>query len=95
MYSFAPAHNDGLLEVVGLRSGWHTAAVIASRGDLVHARRICQASALRLEVQAPYLRTDGQRSHTYMQVCVLSSAHALWPMRAQQAAWQPAVSMGQ
>lgn len=41
---------------------------MASKGDLVHAKRICQAPGVRLALQAPYLRADGEASHCYMQV---------------------------
>lgn len=60
------------LQVVGLTSGYHTAGVMATKGSLMHARRICQASALRLSLRAGYERPDGDPSHVYLQVC----AHA-------------------
>lgn len=63
-----PSVNDGLLEVVGLQSGWHTGLVMASKGELVHAKRICQAAGIRLALQAPYVRKDGAPSRCYMQV---------------------------
>ncbi|GIL44550.1 hypothetical protein Vafri_2081 [Volvox africanus] len=63
-----PTYNDGLLEVVGLRSGWHTGIVMGTKGTLLHARRICQAAGVRLAVSAPYVRGDGEPSHCYMQV---------------------------
>ncbi|GFR47198.1 hypothetical protein Agub_g8790, partial [Astrephomene gubernaculifera] len=63
-----PAYNDGTLEVVGLLSGWHTGAVMASKGALLHGRRICQAAGVRLAVQAPHGRPDGEPSHCYMQL---------------------------
>ncbi|KAG2493329.1 hypothetical protein HYH03_008464 [Edaphochlamys debaryana] len=63
-----PSYHDGLLEVVGLCSGWHTSVVMASKGSLVHARRVCQAAGVRIAVHAPYERNDGEPSHCYMQV---------------------------
>ncbi|GLI65507.1 hypothetical protein VaNZ11_009056 [Volvox africanus] len=63
-----PTYNDGLLEVVGLRSGWHTGIVMGTKGTLLHARRICQAAGVRLAVSAPYVRGDNEPSHCYMQV---------------------------
>ncbi|GLC73267.1 hypothetical protein PLESTF_001354100 [Pleodorina starrii] len=63
-----PAYNDGLLEVVGLRSGWHTGVVMGSKGQLMHARRICQAAGVRLAISAPYVRIDGEPSHCYLQI---------------------------
>ncbi|GIL75862.1 hypothetical protein Vretimale_5572 [Volvox reticuliferus] len=63
-----PTYNDGLLEVVGLRSGWHTSIVMGTKGTLLHAKRICQAAGVRLAISAPYVRGDGEPSHCYMQV---------------------------
>jgi len=34
------------LQVVGLASGWHAGMVMASGGDAVHGRRICQVCVL-------------------------------------------------
>ena len=56
------------MKVVGLTNGYHTGMVIASRGDLVHARRICQVTGLKLELQAKHVRPDGRPSHADMQV---------------------------
>jgi hypothetical protein len=44
--------------------------VMATKGALVHAKRICQASAIKLELQAQYLRSDGIPSHAYLQVTI-------------------------
>ncbi|KAG1663214.1 hypothetical protein FOA52_011307 [Chlamydomonas sp. UWO 241] len=63
-----PTCSDGLVDVVGLANGYHTGCVMATKGDLVHAVRVCQASALRLHVKAKYVRGDGRRSHAYLQV---------------------------
>ncbi|PNW80627.1 hypothetical protein CHLRE_07g325550v5 [Chlamydomonas reinhardtii] len=63
-----PSYNDGLLEVVGLLSGWHAGLVMASKGGLLHAKRICQAAGVRVALSAPYVRADGEPSHCYMQL---------------------------
>ncbi|KAL6765054.1 ATP-NAD kinase-like domain-containing protein [Haematococcus lacustris] len=63
-----PSYNDGLLEVVALTSGLHSAAVMASKGQLLHARRLCQASGIRLQLRAKHVRSDGRPSHAYLQV---------------------------
>mmetsp|Transcript_9143 Transcript_9143/g.19598 ORF Transcript_9143/g.19598 Transcript_9143/m.19598 type:complete len:507 (+) Transcript_9143:45-1565(+) len=63
-----PNHADGLLEVVGLTHGWHTGLVMATKGSLVHAKRLCQVSAIRLHLKASYVRADGAPSHCYMQI---------------------------
>ncbi len=47
----SPRYNDGLLEVVGLINGYHTGLVMASKGDLVHALRICQVSLFLVELR--------------------------------------------
>ncbi|KAJ7556698.1 hypothetical protein O6H91_05G094600 [Diphasiastrum complanatum] len=51
--------DDGLLEVFGLRNGWDTAFIMIS---LLTAKRLCQAEALRLELQG------NNRSRIYMQM---------------------------
>ncbi|CAM6023261.1 unnamed protein product [Sphagnum balticum] len=50
--------DDGLLEIVGFRDGWHTAFVMIS---VLTAVRLCQAEAVRLELR-------GNRSRGYMQM---------------------------
>jgi hypothetical protein len=59
-----------LLQIVGLSSGWHTGLVMASKGSLVHARRLTQASGVKLLLKAGYVRPDGAPSHAYLQVRV-------------------------
>lgn len=51
--------NDGLLEVVGLHDGWHTALVMAKVSP---ATRLTQARSIRLELHGEY------RSKAYLQV---------------------------
>uniref|UniRef100_A0A7S0RL32 Diacylglycerol kinase n=1 Tax=Chlamydomonas leiostraca TaxID=1034604 RepID=A0A7S0RL32_9CHLO len=63
-----PAYNDGLLEVVGLTNGYHTAAIMATKGTPVHAMRLCQAAGIKLELRAQYSRPDGTPSHCYLQI---------------------------
>lgn len=53
---------------MGLTSGYHTGAVMASKGSLVHAKRITQARGVRIILQASYTRPDGHPSHAYLQV---------------------------
>ncbi|CAK9875307.1 unnamed protein product [Sphagnum jensenii] len=50
--------DDGLLEIVGFRDGWHTAFVMIS---VLTAVRLCQAEAVRLELR-------GNRPRGYMQM---------------------------
>ena len=56
------------MEVVGLTNGWHTGLVMATKGGLFHAMRICQATGVRLELKAKHVRPDGAPSHAYMQI---------------------------
>ena len=68
-FSFLDAiHHHSLIQVVGLTSGYHTGLVIASKGKLVHAKRICQVSGIRIELQAQHVRPDGRYSQAYLQV---------------------------
>ncbi|KAF5947777.1 hypothetical protein HYC85_013734 [Camellia sinensis] len=60
---FVGAHvNDGLLEVFGLKQGWHASFVLS---DLISAKHIAQASAIRFELRGgeweeAYLQMDGE-----------------------------------
>lgn len=63
-----PSTDDGRLEVVGLTNGWHTGLVMATKGGLFHALRICQASGIKIELKAKHCRPDGSPSHAYMQI---------------------------
>lgn len=55
-------------QVVGLTNGYHTAAVMATKGVPVHAKRLCHASGIRMQLQAAYVRADGEPSHCYCQI---------------------------
>lgn len=57
---FVEAHaDDGLLEIFGLKQGWHASAVMV---ELVSAKHIAQAAAIRLEIRG------GQWKYAYMQM---------------------------
>ncbi|XP_050119456.1 diacylglycerol kinase 4 [Malus sylvestris] len=60
---FVEAHaDDGLLEVFGLKQGWHASFVMV---ELISAKHIAQAAAIRLEVRGgewrnAYMQMDGE-----------------------------------
>lgn len=60
---FVEAHSDdGLLEIFGLKQGWHASFVMV---DLISAKHITQAAAIRLEVRGGewkdgYMQMDGE-----------------------------------
>ncbi|KAJ4958228.1 hypothetical protein NE237_025339 [Protea cynaroides] len=60
---FVEAHaDDGLLEIFGLKQGWHASFVMV---ELISAKHIAQAAALRLEIRGgewrnAYLQMDGE-----------------------------------
>uniref|UniRef100_A0A5B6YKB3 Diacylglycerol kinase n=1 Tax=Davidia involucrata TaxID=16924 RepID=A0A5B6YKB3_DAVIN len=60
---FVEAHvDDGLLEVFGLKQGWHASFVMV---DLISAKHIAQAAAIRFEIRGGewkegYLQMDGE-----------------------------------
>ncbi|XP_011012646.1 PREDICTED: diacylglycerol kinase 7-like [Populus euphratica] len=57
---FVEAHvDDGLLEIFGLKHGWHASFVMV---ELISAKHIAQATAIRLEVRS------GEWKDTYMQM---------------------------
>ena len=39
-----PIFDDGLIEVVGLKNGWHTFAVLAQLNRRVHGKRLAQVA---------------------------------------------------
>ncbi|KAG0463146.1 hypothetical protein HPP92_021622 [Vanilla planifolia] len=51
--------DDGLLEIFGLKQGWHASFVMV---ELISAKHIAQAAAIRLEIRG------GQWSHAFMQM---------------------------
>lgn len=57
---FVEAHaDDGLLEIFGLKQGWHASFVMV---ELISAKHIAQAAAIRLEIRG------GEWKHAYMQM---------------------------
>ncbi|GFQ01260.1 diacylglycerol kinase 4 [Phtheirospermum japonicum] len=57
---FVEAHaDDGLLEIFGLKQGWHASMVMA---ELISAKHIAQASSIRFELRG------GEWKNTYMQM---------------------------
>ncbi|WOK95035.1 diacylglycerol kinase 4-like [Canna indica] len=60
---FVEAHmDDGLLEIFGLKQGWHASLVMV---ELISAKHIAQASAIRLEIRGgewrdAYMQMDGE-----------------------------------
>ncbi|KAK6942397.1 Diacylglycerol kinase, accessory domain [Dillenia turbinata] len=60
---FVEAHfDDGLLEIFGLKHGWHASFVM---GEFISAKHIAQAAAVRLEVRGgewkkSYMQMDGE-----------------------------------
>ncbi len=73
-----PSYNDGAIEVVGLRNGWHTGMVLGSHGSLVHAKRLAQATAVRMELRVEPAPADGQPGVAYLQVRCWSAAACCW-----------------
>ncbi|GLJ11862.1 hypothetical protein SUGI_0178740 [Cryptomeria japonica] len=51
--------NDGLIEIFGLKDGWHTSFVMV---NMITAKHIAQAAALKLELRG------GKRERAYMQM---------------------------
>ncbi|XP_024024890.1 diacylglycerol kinase 5 isoform X2 [Morus notabilis] len=54
-----PYVDDGLLEIVGFRNGWHGLVLLAPKG---HGTRLAQASGVRFEFQ------KGAANHTFMRI---------------------------
>lgn len=62
----APVFSDGLMEVVGLKSGWHAAMVMGEiNSNSLHAKRLAQCCAIELKLQVPRHRDS---KHLYMQL---------------------------
>ena len=48
-----PIFDDGLIEVVGLKNGWHTFAVLSQISKRVHGKRCGQGHEVMVEFRAP------------------------------------------
>ena len=48
----SPIFDDGLIEVVGFRSGWHTAVVMGQVSSRIHGTRLAQGSEVEMELAA-------------------------------------------
>jgi diacylglycerol kinase (ATP) len=80
-----PSYDDGLIEVVGFRNGWHTAMVMGEiNSKSIHAKRLAQCSAIELKLQVPaphasmkkflYMQLDGEPWKQQVPVHVPSSS---------------------
>lgn len=62
-----PSCNDGLIEVIGFKDGWHTAMVMGEvHSSSIHAKRLAQCNAIELKI-----RTTGRnkkKQQVYMQL---------------------------
>jgi diacylglycerol kinase (ATP) len=63
-----PIYDDGVIEVLGFRSGWHTAVVMGQISPKVHAKRLAQAREVELSLSASGARVKGERGTVYMQL---------------------------
>ncbi|DBA86900.1 hypothetical protein WJX79_000527 [Trebouxia sp. C0005] len=59
-----PIFDDGLLEIVGLKGGFHTGAVLTGVSDHIHGERIAQAS----EVEVYFEMQNGRKGLTHMRL---------------------------
>ena len=80
-----PSYDDGLIEVVGFRNGWHTAMVMGEiNSKSIHAKRLAQCCAIELKLQVPaphasmkkflYMQLDGEPWKQQVPVHVPSSS---------------------
>lgn len=65
-----PLYNDGLMEVVGLKNGWHTALVMGElNSKSVHAKRLGQCYSLQMKLKVPHRNPQRVKAiPLYMQV---------------------------
>ena len=63
-----PIYDDGLIEVLGFQSGWHTAVVMGQVSSKVHAQRLAQCCAVDLELVATGGRVKDDRGTVFMQL---------------------------
>ena len=63
-----PVYDDGLIEVLGFRSGWHTAAVMGQLNKKVHAKRLAQCQEVEIELLATEGKVKDDRGIVYMQL---------------------------
>jgi len=63
-----PIYDDGLIEVIGFKSGWHTAIVMGQINKKIHGKRLAQCREVELELIATEGNIKGERGTVYMQV---------------------------
>ena len=63
-----PFYNDGLIEIVGFKDGWHTAMVMGEvNSSVLHAKRIAQCYAVEITLSVP-ARHESMKKYLYMQM---------------------------
>lgn len=65
-----PAYDDGMIDVVGFRSGWHTTCVMGQVNEHIHAKRLAQGTEVEFLVVEDGNRVQGDddKSTTYLQL---------------------------
>lgn len=64
-----PIFDDGMIEVVGFHSGWHTAAVMGQFSPRLHAKRLAQCKEIDIELAAYGKGSSAKKkSMTHMQI---------------------------
>lgn len=63
-----PIYDDGLIEVLGFRNGWHTAAVMGQVTSKLHAKRLAQCREVEIELLATEGKVKDERGTVYMQL---------------------------
>ncbi len=72
-----PSCDDGLIEVLGFKNGWHTAMVMGEvNSSSIHAKRLAQCNAIELTIrsrndrgQQVYMQMDGEPWKQKVPVC--------------------------
>jgi diacylglycerol kinase (ATP) len=62
-----PIYDDGLIEVIGLKGGWHTAVVMGQITPRIHAKRLAQAHEVEIKV-VRHGRGNHPTGRMYMQL---------------------------
>jgi hypothetical protein len=63
-----PIYDDGMIEVIGFHSGWHTAVVMGQINKKIHGKRLAQCREVEMELVATEGKIKGERGTVYMQV---------------------------
>ena len=85
-----PAYDDGKIDILGFRSGWHTSCVMGQVSDKIHAKRLGQACEIEMLVVETGKKVLGEedRSLSHMQLDGEPWSQAIPSMESTAIRWE-------